>query len=99
MTVNMPHQGDCLFLQIWPKIKECSLPPGSACVSETKRPLKMYFGFVLSERWLFFMNFFSLLLCFWWEHNLCMVQWQQVSPRGGGEMSRAAASFLIWTEH
>lgn len=74
MTDNTAHQGGCLFLQIWPKIKVCSLLQALyVCPNQmTSEDILL----ICCIRALATFLFFS------WVHNLCMVQWWQVSPRG-----------------
>lgn len=83
MTVNTPHQGDCLFLQIWPKIKECSLPPGSARVSKPndlwRCILDLFYqsaGFSLWISFLYYYVFGGNITCVWYSGSRC--------PPGGG---------------
>lgn len=95
MTNNTAHHGDCLFLQIWPKIKECSfLQALYVCPNQMTsedillicsiRALTILYG-------VFFLFLCGNITCVWYSGGRC--------PPGGGEMSWAAASFLIWTEH
>lgn len=72
MTVNAAHQGNCLFLQIWPRIKECSFFQALYV-----RPNQM-----TSEDILWICYIFIFLKIFLWEYNLCTVRWRQVYPRG-----------------
>lgn len=96
MTNNTAQQGNCLFLQIWPKIKEHSflqalyVCPNQMTSGDT--PLICYItALAILHIFIFFYFLCGNITCVWYSGGRC--------PLGGGRMSRAGALFFIWMEH
>lgn len=81
MTNNTASQRDCLFLQIWLKIRKCSFLR-ALYVCPDQMTSKGFDLLYQNTSYSFYMLFCFLGFFFLWIYNLCMVQWQQVSPRG-----------------